>query len=44
MNEIEKKKKELPPVQIRRDREGATKNLDLILDNISLVIAGKTLL
>ncbi len=44
MKEIEKKNKELPPVQIRRDREGSGKNNDLILENISLVIAGKTLL
>lgn len=45
MNEIEQKKKELPPVQIRRQRDGAGgKNYDLILDNISLVIGGKTLL
>lgn len=43
MKEIEKKSKELPPVQIRRDKEGG-KNKDLILENISLVIAGKTLL
>jgi hypothetical protein len=45
MNEIEQKKKELPPVQIKRQREGpGGKNYDLILENISLVIAGKTLL
>lgn len=45
MKEIEDKKKELPPVQIRRDISAiGGKNKDLILDNISLVIAGKTLL
>lgn len=44
MIEIEKKSKELPPVQIRRNREGTGKNNDLVLENISLVIAGKTLL
>ena len=42
--EIEKKKKELPPVQIKRNREGSGKLLDVILDNIALIIAGKTLL
>jgi ATP-binding cassette subfamily F protein 3 len=44
MKEIEQKKKELPPVQIKRVREGTGKNYDVILENISLVIAGKTLL
>jgi len=44
MKEIEQRKKELPPVQIRRERIGTGKNFDLILENISLVIAGKTLL
>jgi ATPase subunit of ABC transporter with duplicated ATPase domains len=34
----------LPPVQIRRERLGVVKNNDLVLENISLVIAGKTLL
>lgn len=29
---------------IRRDRQGSGKSNDLILENISLVIAGKTLL
>jgi len=43
MKDVEKKQNALPPVQIRRDRDGG-KVLDLILDNISLVIAGKTLL
>jgi ATP-binding cassette subfamily F protein 3 len=31
-------------VQIRRVRDGVGKNYDLILENISLVIGGKTLL
>jgi ATP-binding cassette subfamily F protein 3 len=44
MQEIEKKSKELPPVQIRRERSGAGKSMDLILEGISLIIAGKTLL
>lgn len=44
MQQIEKKNKELPAVQIRRDREGANRTNDLVLQNISLVIAGKTLL
>ena len=44
MIEIEQKKKELPPVQIRRERLGTGKNNDLVLDNIHLTIAGKTLL
>jgi ATP-binding cassette subfamily F protein 3 len=34
----------LPPVQIRRERQGSGKSNDLVLDNMSLVIAGKTLL
>jgi ATP-binding cassette subfamily F protein 3 len=34
----------LPPVQIRRERSGSGKTLDLILDALSLIIAGKTLL
>lgn len=44
MQEIEQKKKELPPVQIRRERLGTGKNNDLILENITLIIAGKQLL
>lgn len=44
LKEIEQKKKDLPPVQIKRIREGTGKNNDLILENISLVVAGKTLL
>ena len=44
MIEIEQKKKELPPVQIRREMMGLSRNNDLILDNIHLTIAGKTLL
>lgn len=31
MVEIEQRKKELPPVQIRREKIGAGKNFDLIL-------------
>ncbi len=31
MEEIEQRKKELPPVQIKRVREGTGKNNDLIL-------------
>lgn len=31
-------------MQIRRVRDGVGKNYDLILENISLVVAGKTLL
>ena len=31
-------------MQIRRVRDGVGKNFDLILENISLVVAGKTLL
>jgi ABC-type multidrug transport system fused ATPase/permease subunit len=44
LKEIEQKKKELPPVQIKRVREGTGKNYDLILENISLIIGGKSLL
>ena len=44
MEEIQKKTNELPPVVVRRQREGSGKSNDLILENISLVIAGKTLL
>jgi hypothetical protein len=44
MKEIEKKNKELPPVMIRRDLEGSGKNKDLVLEHISLIIAGKALL
>ena len=44
MEEIEKKSNELPPVVVRRQREGSGKSNDLILENISMVIAGKTLL
>jgi ABC-type multidrug transport system fused ATPase/permease subunit len=44
IREIEKKNKELPPIQIRRSREGTGKSNDLVLEGISLVIAGKTLL
>jgi ATP-binding cassette subfamily F protein 3 len=44
LEEIEQRKKELPPVQIRRERLGTGKNNDLILENITLLIAGKTLL
>lgn len=44
LQEIQQRKKELPPVQIRRDRLGSGKNNDLILENITLLIAGKTLL
>lgn len=44
MEEIEQRKKELPPVQIRRERLGTGKNNDLILENITLTIAGKSLL
>ena len=44
MKEIENKAKQLPPVMIKRQREGSGKTNDLLLDNISLVIAGKTLL
>jgi hypothetical protein len=31
IEEIEKRKKELPPVQIKRERLGTGKNYDLIL-------------
>ena len=34
----------MPPVQIRRERQGSGKSNDLVLDSLSLVIAGKTLL
>jgi ATP-binding cassette, subfamily F, member 3 len=44
MEEIEMKTKEMPLVQIKRERLGTGKNNDLILDNISLTIGGKTLL
>ena len=44
MKEMEQRKYELPPVQICRDRLGTGRNNDLILDNIHLTIAGKTLL
>jgi ATP-binding cassette subfamily F protein 3 len=45
MQEIEQRKKELPPVQIRRERQAiGGKNYDLILENIGLIIGGKQLL
>lgn len=34
----------MPPVMIKRNREGVGRSHDLVLENISLVIAGKTLL
>ena len=45
MQQIEQKTKELPPVQIKRQRQTiGGKNNDLTLQNIHLIIAGKTLL
>ena len=43
MKKIDKKQKELQPVQIKRAREGSGNN-NLILENLTLAIAGKTLL
>ncbi len=43
LKEMEQQKTQLPPVQIRRERDGTGSN-DLILDNISMTIGGKTLL
>ena len=44
MLEIEEKSNELPPVIVRRQADGSSKTNDLILEEISLIVGGKTLL